>query len=84
MVYLIYIAAIKKVDEYSGIPIYRIFFHWKPSLMYSSSESFDKTKEHILKVFDEIFPREKRSKEIKNTYDILRFCGQLYFEDIKT
>lgn len=74
----------QEVDEYSGIPIYRIFFHWKPSLIDSSSVSFAKSKELILKVFDEIFPREKRSKKIKNTYDILRFCGQLYFEEIKT
>lgn len=74
----------QEVDEYADVPIYRIFFNWRPSLGDSSSESFEKIKLFIVKIFDDIFPREKPSKEIKTTYDILRFCGQLYFEKIKT
>lgn len=71
----------QEVDEYTtGIPIYRIFIHWRPALRDSSKDSYEKIKKFILREFDRIFPQEKKDIDDNNTYDILRFCGQLYFE----
>ncbi len=74
----------QEIDEYApDSPVYRIFFQWKPIIEDSSIDSYEKIKNFILKTFDQIFPRKKKDKADYDTYDILRFLGQLYFEEIK-
>jgi hypothetical protein len=54
---------------------------WTPPLRQSSVSSHDRLITTILEVFDRLLPRRKpNSKSHRDTFDILRFEGELYFE----
>ena len=55
---------------------------WQPPFDESSAQSFVRLEQTILRAFDKILPRKFRTKnKPAMTHDVLRFAGELYFED---
>ena len=63
------------------IPIYELLISWTPEIIKSSKESYLDNESKILEIFDSLMPtKEIDSIQLKNTYEILRFAGEIGFE----
>lgn len=70
-----------KDDSMWEIPIYELLISWTPEIIKSSKESYLDNENKILEIFDSLMPtKEIDSIQLKNTYEILRFAGEIGFE----
>jgi hypothetical protein len=70
-----------KDDSMWEIPIYELLISWTPEIIKSSKESYLDNESKILEIFDSLMPtKEIDSIQLKNTYEILRFAGEIGFE----
>lgn len=70
-----------KDDSMWEIPIYELLISWTPEIIKSSKESYLDNENKILEIFDSLMPtKEIDSIQFKNTYEILRFAGEIGFE----
>ena len=70
-----------KDDSMWEIPIYELLISWTPEIIKSSKESYLDNESKILEIFDSLMPTKKiDSIQLKNTYEILRFAGEIGFE----
>ena len=70
-----------KDDSMREIPIYELTISWTPEMTTSSSESYVDNESEILEIFNNLMPtREIDSIQLKNSYEILRFAGEIGFE----
>ncbi|NJX14204.1 DUF4365 domain-containing protein [Tamlana crocina] len=70
-----------KDDSMREHPIYELLISWTPEIIKSSKESYLDNESKILEIFDSLMPtKEMDSIHLKNTYEILRFAGEIGFE----
>ncbi|WKB81788.1 DUF4365 domain-containing protein [Cellulophaga lytica] len=70
-----------KDDSMWETPIYELLISWTPEIIKSSKESYKDNESKILEIFNHLMPtKEIDSLRLKNTYEILRFAGEIGFE----
>ncbi|NJB83755.1 DUF4365 domain-containing protein [Wenyingzhuangia aestuarii] len=70
-----------KDDSMWETPIYELLISWTPEIIKSSKESYIDNESKILEIFNNLMPtKEIDSLRLKNTYEILRFAGEIGFE----
>lgn len=71
-----------KDDSMWELPIYELMISWTPVILESSKESYLNNENQILRIFNDLMPtNEIESIQLKNTYDILHFAGEIGFEN---
>jgi len=70
-----------KDDSMWEPPIYELLISWTPEIIKSSRESYTDNESKILEIFNNLMPtKEIDSLRLKNTFEILRFAGEIGFE----
>ncbi len=71
-----------KDDSLWETPIYELLISWTPEVIKSSKESYTDNESEILEIFNHLMPtKEIDSLRLKNTFEILRFAGEIGFEN---
>jgi hypothetical protein len=70
-------------DDYMwNPPIYELSVSWTPDVLKSSMESYIDAEGFVLNLINEILPTASSTiSQLENTYDILRFAGEISFEE---